>query len=138
MIRFTTMISSGNPTPKNRLFREIRHLSRTFDKLNFFCQNEPNLNIWIFALSSLFIDGYAIFAAPNVKKNKPKQSQTNPFQTHFDCTAEPITRPARSYMTATRSSERFALTWGVSFCLIISEVRNKPFLRQQDPIYGGK
>ena len=43
-----------------------------------FMQNEPNLNIWKLKLSSLLIKLYAIFAAPNVKKNKPKRTQNEP------------------------------------------------------------
>ena len=76
-------LKRGNLTPKNLIFREIRHLSKTFDKFTFFLQNEPNLNIWFFGLSSLLTDSYANFAAPNVKKNKPKQTQNKPISNPF-------------------------------------------------------
>ena len=41
-------------------------------------QNEPNLNIWNITLSSFYASSYANLAAPNVKKNKPKQTQNKP------------------------------------------------------------
>ena len=76
---------------------EIRHLSRTFDKLNFFMQNEPNLNIWIIVLNPFLLTTNADFAAPNVNKNKAKQTQNEPISNPFSKAKIPSKNKAVSY-----------------------------------------
>ena len=81
MIRFTTMISNGNLTPQKPPFPRDSTLVENIRHFHLFMQNEPNLNIWNIAITPFLLTTNANFAAPNVKKNKPKQSQTNPIST---------------------------------------------------------